>query len=375
MDVMTRPRPPYLHRVTTRHGKMVWYVRPGVGARKRIRLWSDFGTKEFRLEYEAALSGEPRQAVKGASATGTLAWLIERYREVGVWTSLSPATRRQRENIFKHVLESAGDKPFSSITRATIMAGIERRSRTPAQARNFLKTMRGLFKWATKAKHIKDDPTVGVENPYKTKGQGFIAWTESDVLAYQRRWPIGTRQRIWLDVLLYTGLRRGDAVRFGRQHVKDGVGTIKTEKSFFEVTVTLLILPVLEATLAAGPCGDLTFIAGEGGQPLTKESFGNLSRAACRAAGVAGSAHGVRKIAATTAAEDGATFAHLDAIFGWKGGRMASLYTESADRRRLAIEGMGTLANSERTSMDAPLHTGNFSILGEIAGQRSLFVQ
>ena len=356
MDVMTRPRPPYLHRVTTRHGKMVWYVRPGVGARKRIRLRSDFGTEEFRLEYQAALAGQPRQEAKGAPQTGTLAWLIDRYREVGAWTALSRATRRQRENIFKHVLESAGDKPFSSITRATIMAGIERRSKTPAQARNFLKTMHGLFNWAAKANHVKGDPTVGVENPYKSKGQGFIAWTESDVLAYERRWPIGTRQRIWLDVLLYTGLRRGDAVRFGRQHVKDGVGTIKTEKSFFEITVTLPILPVLAATLAAGPCGDLTFIAGEGGQPLTKESFGNLFRAACRAAGVAGSAHGVRKIAATRAAENRATVAELEAIFGWKGGKMASLYTESADRRRLAIEAMGKLANSERTSMDAPLH-------------------
>jgi hypothetical protein len=213
MDVMTRPRPPYLHRVTTRHGKMVWYVRPGVGDRKRIRLRSDFGTEEFWLEYQAALAGQPRQEAKDAPQTGTLAWLIDRYREVGAWTALSRATRRQRENIFKHVLESAGDKPFSSITRAAIMAGIERRSKTPAQARNFLNTMRGLFKWAAKAKHIKGDPTAGIENPYKTKGQGFIAWTESDVLAYERRWPIGTRQRIWLDVLLYTGLRRGDAVK------------------------------------------------------------------------------------------------------------------------------------------------------------------
>ena len=74
------------------------------------------------------------------------------------------------------------------------------------------------------------------------------------------------------------------------------------------------------------------------------------------AAGVAGSAHGVRKIAATRAAENGATVAQLEAIFGWKGGRMASLYTESADRRRLAIEAMGELANLERTSMDAPLY-------------------
>ena len=45
------------------------------------------------------------------------------------------------------------------------------------------------------------------------------------------RWPIGTRQRVWLDVLIYTGLRRGDAVRFGRQHVRDGIATIKTEKT------------------------------------------------------------------------------------------------------------------------------------------------
>ena len=87
MDVMTRPRPPYLHRVTTRHGKMVWYVRPGVGARKRIRLRSDFGTEEFRLEYQAALAGQPRQEAKGAPQTGTLAWLIDRYREVGAWTA------------------------------------------------------------------------------------------------------------------------------------------------------------------------------------------------------------------------------------------------------------------------------------------------
>jgi hypothetical protein len=94
-----------------------------------------------------------------------------------------------------------------------------------------------------------------------------------------RNAPAGVARRSAL-----TGLRRGDAVRFGRQHVRDGVGTINTEKSGFIVTVTLPILPVLADTLAAGPCGDLTFIAGERGQPLTKESFGNLFRAACRAA-------------------------------------------------------------------------------------------
>jgi integrase len=107
--------------------------------------------------------------------------------------------------------------------------------------------------------------------------------------------------------------------------------------------------------LAAGPCGDLTYIASERGQPLTKESFGNLFRGACREAGVPGSAHGVRKIAATRAANSGATVAQLEAIFGWSGGRMASLYTMAADRKRLAIESIHMLANERRKSIPSPL--------------------
>jgi integrase len=292
---------------------------------------------------------------KGAPATGTLAWLVTRYREVGEWTNLSPATRKQRENILVHVLETAGDKPFGKIAKATIIAGCERRSKTPAQARHFLSTMRGLFRWASKAGLTRTDPTTGIENPRSKKTDGFIPWTEDHVEAYEERWPIGTRQRVWLDVLLYTGLRRGDAVRFGRQHVRDGIGTIKTEKSGYAVAVTLPILPVLAETLAAGPCGDLTYIAGGRGQPLTKESFGNLFRDACREAGVPGSAHGVRKIAATRAANSGATVAQLEAIFGWSGGRMASLYTRAADRKRLAIESIHMLANEKRKSIPSPL--------------------
>ena len=112
------------------------------------------------------------------------------------------------------------------------------------------------------------------------------------------------------------------------------------------------ILPVLKATLDTGPCGDLAFIAGASGEPLTKESFGNLFREACKAAAVPGSAHGVRKIAATRAANAGATVAQLEAIFGWQGGTMASLYTRAADRRRLALEAMHKL-NVERKKDDA----------------------
>jgi integrase len=323
-------------------------VRRGEGQRVRIR--AAFGTSAFDAEYQAGLNATPRPA-KGGPTAGSIAWLIERYQETNAWAKLSKATQRQRQNMFAQVIKAAGNRPFTEITRPSLEAARDRRS--AAQGRKFLDVMRGLFRWAVKASIAKVDPTIGIANPQAAKTAGFHVSNEDDVAAYEARWPIGARQRVWLDVLLYTGLRRGDAVKLGRQHIREGVATLKTEKTGIEVT--LPILPVLAQTLAAGPCGDLAFIAGESGRPLTKESFGNLFRKACRAAGLQNrSAHGLRKAAATRAANAGATVAQLEAIFGWSGGTMASLYTRSADRRRLAIEAMSKLTNESGTSKAAP---------------------
>jgi integrase len=239
---MPRPRPPHLQREITRHGKTVWYVRVGHGPRVRIR--ADYGTPEFDSEYRAALSGAP--ARKAAPSSNSLEWLLTRYRETTAWTDLSAATRRRRDNIFTGVIETAGHEAYARIAQATILAGRERRAKTPHQARHFLDAMRGLFRWAHKAGMVKVDPMVGVENPPRKTGEGFIPWTEAHMAAYEARWRIGTRQRVWLDVIAYTGLRRGDAVRLGRQHVRNGVASIKTEKSGFTLEVSLPILPVLQ---------------------------------------------------------------------------------------------------------------------------------
>jgi hypothetical protein len=49
----------------------------------------------------------------------------------------------------------------------------------------------------------------------------------------------------------------------GRQHVRNGIATLRTEKGQGEITVTLPILPVLQRTLDAGPVGDLAYICGQ----------------------------------------------------------------------------------------------------------------
>ena len=162
---------------------------------------------------------------------------------------------------------------------------------------------------------------------------------------FEVRWVIGARERLAFMILLYTGLRRGDAAILGRQHVTDGVIFMRAEKTGTQLTIP--ILPELASVIEATKTGDLTFVATTSGAPMRKESFGNWFREACTAAGVPGSAHGLRKAGAARAASNGATVAQLEAIFGWHGGTMASLYTRSADRVRLAKEAIGKLSRNE----------------------------
>jgi integrase len=342
---MPRPRPPHLHKQITRHSKVVWYVRVGKG--RRIRLRAAYGSEEFQAEYVSAMRGEA-PARPGKPASGTLAWLVDQYRAASAWTALSMATRRQRENIFKQILKTAGVEPYAKVTGKSIQAGIDRRSKTPHQARHFLDTMRGLFQWAVDAEHVKADPTAG-KAVAKPKTKGFAVWDEDEIERFEQRWPRGTRERVMFDIYCYTGLRRGDAAKLGKQHMKQGFIRLDTEKTGTRVVIP--VLDILQKTLAAGPVGDLTFITTKQGKPMRKESIGNAFRDACRAAGIDKSAHGLRKAAATRAANNGATVAELEAIFGWEGGRMASLYTRSADRERLAIRAMEKLS---RTSIPSP---------------------
>src|SRR5262249_15410434 len=146
---------------------------------------------------------------------GTINWGVAMYRESSTWLALSLARRKQLENIFRQIVLTAGNQPLTRIDRKAIVAGRERRASTPFAARHFVDAMRHLCRWALENGYIKSDPTEGVK-VRKPKSDGFEAWTPEEIQRFEVRWPRGTRERVMFDVLLYTGLRRGDAVRVGR---------------------------------------------------------------------------------------------------------------------------------------------------------------
>jgi integrase len=334
LDPMARPYP-YLQSETTRHKKTAYYVRVGDGP--RIRLKEEYGSPEFTEAHKAAvaalLGGSAPQA-RRKPQTGTLAWLVARYRETDAWSVLSHATRRQRDNIFKHLLADSGSVPYGDITRQDVQATIDKRRDRAAAGRHFLETVRGMFEWAVEADLLAADPTEGIRFK-RRKSDGYAPWSDDDCARYEARWPLGTRERVAYAVLLETGLRRGDAVNFGRPHVRGNVATVRTEKTGEVVSFT--ISPALAEAIAAGPCGELTYIAGSRGARMRKESFGNWFREACKAAGVEKSAHGLRKTGAIRHALDGATEHELMARYGWAEPRTAAIYTRKANRERLAL--------------------------------------
>jgi integrase len=90
------------------------------------------------------------------------------------------------------------------------------------------------------------------------------------------------------------------------------------------------------AMLDVGPVGDMVFLVTEHGKPYTQ-------------AGLEGrSAHGLRKAAAVTAAENGATPHELQAIFGWKTLKEAERYTTAANRKDLAMRSPHLLSRADR---------------------------
>jgi hypothetical protein len=131
---------PYLDHERTRHGRMVWVVRVGKGPRTRLR--ATYGSPEFLAAYHAAISS-PAAVRRRKSDEDTFAWLWELYRASPSWGELSPATKKQRENLMKLVLERAGDQPLEVWTRKFIIAGRDARAKTPAASTNFLKRCAG----------------------------------------------------------------------------------------------------------------------------------------------------------------------------------------------------------------------------------------
>lgn len=344
---MPRRRRLFERKETTRHGKTVWYFRRPGG--KRVRLPGVYGSQEYLDAYAKALAGI---AVDKAPPTekGTLAWLVERYKASGHFASLAPTSQMARDYILKGVCKDAGGKSFARITKKHIQEAMDRRAKTPHGANNFLVAMSVLFKWAISNDLMDSNPCDGVARR-KDKIIGHHTWTLDEVAQFRAKHPVGTKPRLALDLLLFTGLRRSDVIIVGRQNVKDGILTIRAQKN--KTGLQLPIFSELQASIDATPTGEMIFLTNKRGQPFhTGQSFSQWFQRQAKKADLSDecTAHGVRKAGATIAANNGATPHELMAMFGWSKISMAEVYTKEADKARLARGAAERIANNSKAA-------------------------
>ena len=322
----------YVHKFKDRHGHTRLYFRRGGG--KQIPL-PDATAPGFLAAYQAALaSAAPAPVTKRVDA-GSLESLTRGYLGSAKFKQLGPSTRAVYQRILDDLCRQHGAKPVALLQASHIRRMLDAKSDTPAAANHWLRTLRALMAYAIKTGAITVDPTIGVDR-LKEAGQGTETWTEEDIATFEAHWAAGTRPRLALALLLYTGQRRSDVVRMGAQHVRNGTITIRQVKTGAELIIPLH--PDLAELIDAEPTGRETFLATEKGAPFTANGFYMRFTSWVEAAGLpAGrSPHGLRKAAARRMADAGCTAHQIGAITGHKTLAEVQRYTRAADQARLA---------------------------------------
>jgi integrase len=272
-----RKNPDYVQHFIDEEGSPRFYLRkPGV---KRVPLPGLPWSPNFMAAYEVAL-GDALVPVIGASRTkpGTVdAAIVSYYGLSQDFKGMAPSTKMMRRAILERFRSEYGYKNIATLDERALKAILAKRS--PLAALNWLKTIRSLIRHAIEVGLRKDDPTANIK--LKTpKSDGHHTWTEEEIVAFENRHPIGTRARLALALLLYTGQRRGDVVKMGRQHVANNILSITQEKTGNHVAIPVL-QPIWEALNAIPKSGQLTFLVTDKGKPFTSAGFGNWFRECC----------------------------------------------------------------------------------------------
>ncbi|WP_157971220.1 tyrosine-type recombinase/integrase [Pseudogemmobacter bohemicus] len=343
MKLLRKP-PRYCQGFEDRHGTFRWYYRrPGF---PRCALPGLPWTPEFMAAYEKAANGEKLEIGVKQTIAGSVSALVVSFYKTSDFTGLSDSTKATYRGIIERFRAEHGDKRVAHMERKHLQKLVSDKAATPAAANNMLRMVHLLMRHAVELGWRGDDPTQGVRK-VRNKTEGFLTWEEDHIAAFEEHHKPGTRAHLALMLLLYTGQRRSDVVRMGRQHVRKGILSITQQKTGQDVHIPLHA--DLRAVLDALPLDNLSFLMTAQGHPFTPPGFTNWFRAMVREAGLPDglSPHGLRKATCRRLAEAGCSEHQIMAISGHRSTAEVNRYTRAASRKELAAQGMLALERKE----------------------------
>lgn len=333
---------------------------------------SQIGTEEFRQEYHGFMNPADVTVEKPKEpkvAKGSIDEALNRYMSVPTRLGPSEVTQGKIRAIledFRQGDEVSGYRggrqikgvTFESIDKIVAKKRIKTGTGNKTKGGTFAaiklrKELVRFFDWCRKAQLIDHNPAADSERVRLTveekKGKGFRTWSEEDIEIYRRRWALGTKQRLAMELYLWTDQRRCDVHTMGRNQIKGGRIPVTQAKTGKELWIA--VAPqLLEAIVAMDPkeTSPFCFIVSRKGTAYTKESFGNWFKDACVAAGLMEhNGHGLRKATLRRLAEIQASNKTMKALSGQDKDETLAIYTADADQVRLADQAVTMLARWE----------------------------
>lgn len=342
---MTSIKLKHLERFVDRHGKVRYYFRRGKGPRTAIR--GAPGSVVFMAAYQAALEKPlPKPAPRYRGAEGTFDRLVQEYLSSSDYQRLTLQSQMKYRSIIERFVhqENIGHRQVSEMTRLHIQKILAKRAATPAAANDVLKKLRILIHFAIDNGWRKDDPTLRIK---KYAGGEFHSWTDEEIETYERRWPIGSKERTAFGLLLFTGQRASDVAKMDWSDVSDdGIWVVQRKtKAKLLVPIHPELRTILEAwTGRRGP-----ILPTAVSRAFSSKGMSNFMAERIDQAGLPERCvtHGLRKAAARRLAEAGCSANEIAAITGHVSLEEVARYTRAAEQKRLARSAMDRLVHGQ----------------------------
>ena len=362
---MPRKRPPFVECWRDRHGRVRVYFRKGKG--QRIALPTSVGSDDFNAAYQAAIAGQidSKREQRKPEKQGTVAALINSYKRSAEYVRLRSTTKAGYVTRIEVLRTEHGHRTVAGLTRGRIITGIlQPYADRPGAALSILKMLRILIKHAINVGWLLHDPSLGIKRP---KTNEIRSWSESEIQAFEARWPAGTKERLAFALFLYTGQRRSDIHRMTWADVTENKIRVVQQKTGLKLSIPLH--RDLIALLAIAERKHMTILNTNFGRPFSVAGFAQWMRDAITKAGLPLDCkpHGLRKAAGRRLAEAGCTANEIMSVLGHKTLAEAERYTRAADQERLATAAVLRLEgrNANRIAQTTNHGLGKKSKTGE----------
>ena len=209
------------------------------------KIQHEFGTPEFWQEYADILRGDnrvPRVISKNFTA------LIKSYHASPRYKRLKPRTALDYDKYLDFFQSRMGEANPAAMKRKDVIRLRDANADKPYFANYSLRVLRILMEHCVDLGWRETNPAKGVPE-IRTQKAEREPWPDELLAAYRAKCPLGTRERLVMELCVGTGQRIGDVLEMRWSDIQDGAVFVRQKKTKKELWVP--ILPELQDALDA----------------------------------------------------------------------------------------------------------------------------